>query len=84
VVFAGAQLGKGYGSSLELFRTRLNNPWSYGAFGGIKAFVHGGGGAFTVQPFWAREMRSYEGSGLNDHVHVNTYGITTGVSIFFR
>ena len=84
VPFAGAQVGRGYGLHVEMFGARINNPWSYGVFGGIKAFVHGGGGAFTVQPFWTRQTRSYEGPGISDHVHVNTYGISTGVSIFFR
>ena len=84
VPFAGAQVGRSYGLNVEVFGARINNPWSYGVFGGIKAFVHGGGGALTVQPFWTRQTRSYEGVGISDHVHVDTYGISTGVSIFFR
>ena len=84
VPFAGAQIGRAYGLNVEMFGARINNPWSYGVFGGMKAFVHGGGGALTVQPFWTRQTRSYEGFSTRDHVHVDTFGISTGVSIFFR
>lgn len=84
VPFAGAQIGRGYGLNMEVFSARIHNPWSYGVFGGIKAFVPGGGGAITVQPFWTRQTRSYEGLGFSDHVHQDTYGISTGISLFFR
>ena len=77
VPFVGAQLGTGFGLETDF----SDNPWSYGFFGGIKAFVGNGGGAITIQPFWTRQNI---GSPLIDETtHVDNFGATAGISIFF-
>lgn len=84
VPFVGAQLGRGYGQHFDLGVGDVHNPWAYGAFGGVKAFVGGGGGAVTVQPFWTRQTRSFESGGRSGHVHADQYGVLVGVSVFIR
>jgi hypothetical protein len=77
VPFVGVQLGTAFGLETDF----SDNPWSYGFFGGIKAFVGNGGGAITIQPFWTRQNI---GSPLIDETtHVDNFGATAGISIFF-
>jgi hypothetical protein len=67
--FVGGSLGWGFGLAPI-------NPTYFEVFGGIRAMVPGGGGAFIVRPFWQHDSYSMEES-------VNLYGISFGVSIFF-
>ncbi len=67
--FAGGSLGWGFGLSPI-------NPTFFEVFGGFRAMVPGGGGAFIVRPFWEHDFYSTGGS-------VNLYGVSFGVSIFF-
>ena len=77
VPFVGAQFGTAFGLETDF----SDNPWSYGFFGGIKAFIGNGGGAITIQPFWTRQNI---GSPLIDETtHVDNFGATAGISIFF-
>jgi hypothetical protein len=77
VPFVGAQLGTSFGLATDF----SDNPWSYGFFGGIKAFIGNGGGAITIQPFWTRQNI---GSPIIDETtQVDNFGATAGISIFF-
>jgi hypothetical protein len=76
VSFAGGQIGRSYGLSTDL----TDNPWNYGFFGGIKAFV-GESGAVTVQPFWTRQTIGI--TDLDITTHTDMFGVSAGISIFW-
>jgi len=67
VPYVGGNVGLGYGDPVD-------NPFIFGAFGGIKLFI-ASGAAISIQPFYQRF--SYSGGGINN------FGASTGVSLFF-
>lgn len=67
--FAGGAFGRGFGLAPI-------NPTFFEVFGGFRAMMPGGGGAFVVRPFWQHNF--YSGGGS-----LNMYGVAFGVSIFF-
>ena len=77
VPFAGAQIGTGFGQDTAV----TDNPWQFGFFGGIKAFIGEGGGAITIQPFWTRRL--LHETVLDTTTHIDSFGATAGISIFF-
>jgi hypothetical protein len=76
VPFAGGQIGRSYGLSTDF----TDNPWDFGFFGGIKAFL-GESGAVTVQPFWTRQ--SMHETVFDTTSHMYTFGVSAGISIFW-
>ena len=77
VPFAGAQIGRGFG----LASAFSDNPWVYGFFGGVKAFV-GESGAITIQPFWTRHTT--HDTVFDTNFHTDSFGVSAGVSIFWN
>lgn len=77
VPFVGVQMGGSFGMSTPF----SDNPWSYGIFGGIKAFIGNGGGAVTIQPFWTRQ--NVHNTVADTTTHVDNFGASAGISIFF-
>ena len=76
VGFVGGQAGKSYGLSNDF----VDNPWSVGFFGGVKAFL-GESGAITLQPFWTRQ--SITDRVFDTSSELYTFGISAGVSVFW-
>ena len=76
VPYLGVQIGSGFGQSTAL----ADNPWNFGFFGGVKAFV-GPSGAITVQPFWTRYTT--KNPVLDTTTHMDRFGVSVGVSLFF-
>jgi|RhiMethySRZTD1v2_1073278.scaffolds.fasta_scaffold02001_7 hypothetical protein len=77
VPFAGGQMGTSFGQDTAF----SDNPWQFGFFGGIKAFIGEGGGAVTIQPFWTRHL--IHNSIADTTTHIDSFGATAGISIFF-
>jgi hypothetical protein len=76
VGYAGGQLGTGFGLSNDF----INNPWSFGFFAGVKAFL-GESGAITLQPFWTRQSISSKVFDTSSEFY--TFGVSAGVSVFW-
>ena len=77
VPFAGGHIGTGFGQDTAV----TDNPWQFGFFGGIKAFIGEGGGAITIQPFWTRRL--IHETVFDTTTHIDSFGAMAGISIFF-
>jgi len=77
VPYVGAQIGRGFGLASDF----NDNPWVFGFFGGIKAFV-GESAAITIQPFWTRH--TVHETVFDTDIHTDSFGVSAGVSIFWN